>query len=151
VLELALGVLLVSASRRVWRGSAPPDSDGGGGRTQALLDRLARITPAAAFPVGALLGIGGPKRFTISVVAASAISAADLTTRQSLSTAALYVAVASVLVWAPIVLYLVAGRRARAWLAQGEAWLAATQRLFAAATLLVLGALLVADGLLQLL
>lgn len=149
VLELMLGVLLLAAGRRVRRGTAAPESETGG-RTQALLDRLARLTPEAAFPAGALLGIGGPKRLTIGIVAGTAIAAADLTARQNLGLAALYVAVASVLVWGPVALYLVAGRRTRAWLAEAEEWLTANQRLFAAVSLLVFGSLLIVDGLVQL-
>ena len=116
-----------------------------------MLDRLARLTPAAAFPAGLLLGIGGPKRLTIGVVTATTIAGADLTTEQDLGAAALYVAVASVLVWAPVVVYLVAGLRSRAWLAQAEAWLTARSRAIAVVSLLLFGALLVADALVQLL
>ena len=81
VLELAFGVLLVAAGQRVRRGSAAASTDGPG-RTQALLDRLAQITPKTALPAGALLGIGGPKRLTIGIVAATTIAAADLTKRE---------------------------------------------------------------------
>jgi Sap, sulfolipid-1-addressing protein len=150
LLELVLGLVLLAAGASVRRGSAPPASEAGG-RTQAVLDRLARLTPAAAFPAGLLLGIGGPKRLTIGVVAASTIAAADLTTQQNLGAAALYVSVASVLVWGPVAVYLVAGRRSRAWLAQAEAWLTARSRLLAVVSLLAFGALLVVDALVELL
>jgi hypothetical protein len=88
---------------------------------------------------------------TIGVVAASTIAAADLTTQQNLGAAALYVSVASVLVWGPVAVYLVAGRRSRAWLAQAEAWLTARSRLLAVVSLLAFGALLVVDALVELL
>ena len=149
-LELALGVLLLAVGLRLRGGSAPAKVDGPG-RTQALLDRLALITPKTAFPAGALLGIGGPKRLTIGIVAATTISGANLTTTESVVAAVLYVAVASTLVWAPVALYLVAGRRTRAWLSDAEAWLLENQRLFAAVSLLVFGALLAADGFARLL
>ena len=149
-IELALGVLLLAAGLRIRGGSAAANADGAG-RTQALLDRLALITPKTAFPAGALLGIGGPKRLTIGIVTATTISGADLTTSESVLAAVLYVAVASVLVWAPVAFYVVAGQRTRAWLTEAEAWLLENQRLFAAVSLLVFGALLVADGLARLL
>lgn len=148
--ELALGVLLVAAGLRIRRGSAPVGGDRAG-RTQAVLDRLAQITPKTAFPAGALLGIGGPKRLTIGVVTGTTISAADLTTSESGVAAVLYVLIASVLVWAPVGFYVVAGQRTRAWLREAEAWLLENQRLFAAVSLLVFGALLVADGVARLL
>ena len=144
-LELALGVILLVAGLRIRRGSTRANADGAG-RTQALLDRLALITPKTAFPAGALLGIGGPKRLTIGVVAATTISGADLTTRESGVAAVVYVAIASVLVWAPVAFYVVAGQRTRAWLTEAEEWLLKNQRLFATVSLLVFGALLVADS-----
>ena len=150
VLELALGVLLLAAGLRIRGGSAPENADGAG-RTQALLDRLALITPKTAFPAGALLGIGGPKRLTIGIVTATAISGAHLTTRQNVVAAVLYAVVASMLVWAPVAFFVIAGARTRAWLTQAEAWLLENQRLFAAVSLLVFGAVLAADGIVRLL
>jgi hypothetical protein len=148
--ELTLGVLLVVAGVRVRFRSAPPSADGAD-RAQGLLDRLARITPKTAFPAGALFGIGGPKRLTIGIVAATTISAADLTRNASVATAVLYVAIASVLVWAPVAFYVVAGQRTRAWLTEAETWLLENQRLFAAGSLFVFGGVLSADGLARLL
>ena len=150
VLEFVLGVLLLAAGARIRRSSPPPTSEGRG-RTQAVLDRLARITPRAAFPAGALLGIGGPKRLTVGIVAATTISGADLSTGRSVVLAVVYVLIAALLVWAPVALYLVAGRRARAWLGEAETWLLENQRLFAAVSLLVFGAILALDGLVRLL
>jgi hypothetical protein len=148
-LELALGVLLLAAGLRIRRGSASLDA-AGPGRTQAVLDRLALITPKTAFPAGALLGIGGPKRLTIAIVAATTISGADVSNRQSVVAAVLYVAVAGVLVWAPVAFFVVAGDRTRVWLTAAEAWLLDNQRLFAAVSLFVFGAVLVVDGIARL-
>ena len=72
----------------------------------------------------------------------------DLTTA---ARALVYVALATVLVWAPVALYWVGGRRVGAWLAEAEAWLLENQRLFATVSLLVFGAILALDGLVQLL
>jgi hypothetical protein len=149
-LELVLGALLLVVGVRIRRGSAPATADGAG-RTQALLDRLALITPKTAFPAGSLLGIGGPKRLTIGIVTATMVSGADLTRSQSVVAATVYVVIASVLVWAPVGSYLLAGRRTQGWLAEAEAWLLENQRLFAAVSLLVFGAVLAADGVARLL
>ena len=149
-LELALGVLLVAAGLRIRRGGAPAKAEGPG-RTQAVLDRLAGISPKTAVPAGALLGIGGPKRLTIGIVAATTISAGALSTRDSVFSAVLYVLIASVLVWAPVTFYVLAGQRTRAWLTEAEDWLLENQRLFGVVSLLVFGALLVADALTRLL
>jgi hypothetical protein len=116
-----------------------------------LLARLARITPKAAFPAGALLGVGGPKRLTIGIVAAATIAGADLGPAEEITLTLVYVALATVLVWAPVALYWIAGGRVGAWLADAQAWLLENERLFAAVSLLVFGAILALDGLVQLL
>jgi hypothetical protein len=150
LLELALGLLLIAAGARARRG-VPDGDQSTGRRTQAVLAMLARLTPAGAFWAGTLLGIGGPKRLTVGIVAATTIAGAGLTTRQEVAVGAVYVLLASVLVWVPVALFLVAGKRSRAWLAEGDAWLMANQRLMTAVSLLVFGGLLVADALVQLL
>jgi hypothetical protein len=147
--ELALGVLLVVGGARLWRRTAPARAEGAG-RTQAVLDRLARISPKTAAPAGALLGVGGPKRLTIGIVAATTISAAALSTRDSVLVALVYVLIAGVLVWAPVAFFVVAGTRTRAWLTEAESWLLDNQRLFGAVSLLVFGAVLTADALTRL-
>jgi hypothetical protein len=150
VLELLLGLLLLAASWRLHRGEAPREA-GTKGRTQAVLDKLAGIKPAAAVAAGILLGIGGPRRLTISIVTAATISGAGLTTRQDVGLAALYIVVAGLLIWGPVAIYLVAGARARVWLTTAEEWLTANQRLVAVYSLLVFGLVLVGDALAQLL
>lgn len=149
-LELVFGLLLLGVAVRIRRGGAVVETRQPG-RTEALLARLERITPAGAFWAGALLGVGGPRRLTISIVTAATVTAAGLTSRQTVGAVVLYLAVASVLVWAPVGLYLVTGPRARVWLATAEEWLTANQRTVATIALVVFGAILVADSMVQLL
>jgi hypothetical protein len=149
VLELALGVLLLAASWRMWHG-LPPRDPGRSGRTAALLARLSGLTPSVALGMGTVLGIGGPKRLTITIVAATTISAAELTDGQEVGVSVVYVIVAGVLVWIPVAVYLVAGSRSRAWMASAEEWLTANQRPVTTVSLLVFGAILVGDALVQL-
>ena len=150
IFELAFGLLLLAAAWRVRRGFAPQRGSGGG-RTRALLARLERLTPAAAFPVGALLGIGGPKRLVIAIVAATTVSVAGLTTGEEIGLAVLYVLVAALLVWVPVAMYLVAGKRAAGRLVKAQEWLRSNQRAIAIYSLLVLGSVLVVEALVELL
>ena len=150
IFELAFGLLLLGAAWRVRRGFAP-QRGAGGGRTRALLARLERLTPAAAFPVGALLGIGGPKRLVIAIVAATTVSVAGLTTGEEIGLAVLYVLVAALLVWVPVAMYLVAGKRAAGRLVKAQEWLRSNQRAIAIYSLLVLGSVLVVEALVELL
>ncbi len=150
IFELALGLLLLAAAWQVRRGFASQRGPGAG-RTRALLTRLEQLTPTAALPVGALLGIGGPKRLTIAIVAATTVSVAELSTGEEIGLAALYVLVAGLLVWVPVAIYLVAGQRAAGWLGQAQEWLRSNQRAIATYSLLVLGSVLVAEALVELL
>jgi hypothetical protein len=152
VVELAGGVLLIAAGRRRWRGlearRGRPTEEG---RTRELLNRLTRISPATSLGAGFVLGIGGPKRLTLGILAASTVTAAGATGRETLSLLAVYAAVGALFIWAPVLLYLVAGRRSEAWLAGVERWLLDHQSEFGAASMLVLGPLLAIDALVALL
>jgi hypothetical protein len=147
--ELALGLLLLAAGIRAWRSDpAQRKADKRGeGRTKAMLARLGQMTPATTCGAGTLLGIGGPKRLTVSIVAASTIAATDSPTRLKFGEAVLYIAVGGLLVWGPVAVYMVAGSRSRAWLSQVEDWLMARQRTIAIILLFVFGVLLSSDGL----
>lgn len=152
VLKLVLGLLLLAAAWRVQRGSGSvPERREGPARGQALTAGLGRLTGKAAFPLGVLLGIGGPKRLTIAIVAATTVSVAGLTRAEEAGVVLLYCMVAGVLVWAPVAVFLVAGRRATFWLADAQEWLRTNQRPMTIYSLLVLGIFLVVDALAQLL
>ncbi len=149
VLELLLGIaLLLFASRgRLGRGqeTSPEES-----RTKAILARLGHLRPATAFSMGCLLGVGGVKRLTITLFAGATIAVAGLIPAEEAALGALYVVIASVLVWLPIGVYLIAGRRADAWTESTQAWLIANEQRITAVVTLVFGALLIGHALLRL-
>lgn len=63
----------------------------------------------------------------------------------------IYVLVAGVLVWVPVAMYLVAGRRATGWLGDAQEWLRSNQRAITIYSLVILGSVLVAEALIELL
>jgi uncharacterized cupin superfamily protein len=134
VLELAFGGVLVAGGVLVRRRGTVRAAD------LALLDRL---TPATAAAAAVALNVG-PKRLVLTALAAPAIDGAA-------SLAVLYLAVATLLVWAPVLAFELAGERAVRLLARGSSWLAARQRSVASASLVGVGALAVADSLASLL
>jgi len=149
-LEFVLGLMLLAGGLRALRRPTTElalSEVKTRGRASAVLDRLGRLTAKTAFGAGVLLGIGGPKRLTVSIVAATAIAAAALTTRQQAAQGALYVLLGGVLVWVPVALYVVAGSRSRAWFASSEEWLTTHERAIVTVLLFLFGALLVADAL----
>ena len=77
-----------------------------------MLARLHGLRPGTAFSVGVLLGVGGVKRLTITLVAGATVGIADLLVVEDVLLGVVYVLVAGVLVWLPVGVYLVAGERA---------------------------------------
>jgi hypothetical protein len=149
-LELALGVALLALA---WRARRPRVSQqpSGESRTKALLARLRGLRPATAFSVGALLGVGGVKRLTITLFAGATIAVAALTRAEEVALGVLYVLIASVLVWLPVAVYLVAGKRADELTESTEAWLMENQQRATLLSTLVFGLLLSGDALVRLL
>ena len=148
-LELAMGVLLVAVgvAGRHRRGSGTGREPS---RVTALVERLRRLRPGTAFTAGGVLGVG-TKRFAVTVLAAASIAAAGLQADEETGLAALYIVVASVLVWLPVGLYMLFGSRAESWILRSEAWLEANGSVLTAWISLVFGALLCADALVRLL
>ena len=148
VLELLLGALLLLTAWRVYHRDVTVRRDRSP-RTKAFIARLEQLNPVTAVVIGAVLGLGFPKRLTITVVAAATLTASDLGDVAQLALVVAYILVAAALVWAPVVVYVFAGPRARAWLAAGQAWLASYQRVLTMASLAAFGAILFVDGLVQ--
>lgn len=150
-LELAFGVALLTIA---WpsRKRSLPGHAAGPSRTKALLDRLRGLRPGTAFTLGALLGVGGVKRLSITIVAGATVGiASTLLPVEELALGLLYVGVAGVLVWLPVGVYLVAGARADEWMAGAESWLTANERRLTFFSTVVFGLLLTSDALVRLL
>jgi threonine/homoserine/homoserine lactone efflux protein len=149
-LELAFGIFLLAIA---WPQRRRPDAGEAGGpsRTKALLERLRGLRPGTAFSVGALLGVGGVKRLSITIVAGATVGVAGLAPAEDLALALLYVLVGAILVWPPIVAYLIAGARAEEGIAAAEDWVTANERRLMFASTVVFGLLLTSDALVRLL
>jgi threonine/homoserine/homoserine lactone efflux protein len=149
-LELAFGLALLALAWPQRRRSAAETGDGRS-RTKALLERLRGLRPGTAFALGTLLGVGGVKRLSITVVAGATVGIANLLPVEELALGALYVVVAGVLVWAPVGVYLVAGARADEWMRHTEEWLTSNERRLTFVSTLFFGFLLTGDALVRLL
>jgi hypothetical protein len=149
VLTLLLGFVLLVFGLRSRHLPARPEA-GGDGRAAAILARLSHVGPAAALTTAGLLGFGGPKRLVLTLLAMAVVSGASLGHVENLSLVVLYIAVATVLVWVPVGIVIIAGERAAIILERGQSWLtthAAELRVWLS---LGLGAALVADALIRL-
>lgn len=147
-LELALGIglLMLAWPERRREGKARD----GPSRTRALLARLQGLRPRTAFTVGALLGVGGIKRLSITIIAGASVGVAGLAPAEDALLGAIYVVVASVLIWLPITGYLVAGKRASDWMSNADTWLLANERRLTFFSTLLFGLLLTSDALVRL-
>lgn len=126
VLELGFAVVLLWLAARVRR--RPPTAEKGQSeRTRKALDRLDRMHIGTAAAVGLLLGVG-TKRLVLSALAAGSIAASGVLGGQRATLVGWYSLLATVTVWAPVLAFVLFGKRAAAWLATGEAWLVRYQR-----------------------
>ena len=150
VVELAAGLALLALSWVQRRRPVPP-LVGGPSRTEAVLGRLQGLGPGTAFAVGALLGVGGLKRLSITLVAGATLAVAGLSRVESVTLGAVYILVSGVLVSVPIVVYVIAGARADAWMAVARDWVTANERRLTFYSTTVFGVLLTADGVVRLL
>jgi threonine/homoserine/homoserine lactone efflux protein len=148
VVELLFGLGLLALA---WmqRRRPEPVPVAGPSRTEAVLRRLQGLRPWTAFAVGALLGVGGLKRLSITLVAGATVAVAGLGQVESLGLAAVYIIVSGVLVWVPVVLYVIAGSHADAVMTVARDWVTANERSLTFYSTTVFGVLLTADGILR--
>jgi hypothetical protein len=126
-LEILVGLGLLAAAWRVVHPQPPRDPPRRleaqlTARREAALAHLGSLRPGALLGTGALLGVGGPKRLTLAILAAATIAAGELATTTQVSLVAVYVAIATALVWIPVVLMLFFGHRAAEWTAAAQKW-----------------------------
>jgi hypothetical protein len=148
VLTLALGAALLTVGLRSRHTPTPPVPEKSG-RGSAILAGLGHVRPAAALSLAGLLGFGGPKRLVLTFLAMAAVSGASLGHVENLTLVVLYIVVATVLVWVPVGIVIIAGERAAVIISRGQTWLtthAAELRVWLS---LGLGAALIADGLVR--
>ncbi len=138
-----VGVLLLLLAWRQWR-SRPKDSEEPG--TPGWMRQMERVNPALALGFGAF-GLGvNPKDTPLAALAAVEIEQAGLSAAQSAVTLAVFIAIATASVAAPIALYFALGERAEETLKGWKAWLTAHNAVVMAALFLVFGVWLAAQG-----
>ncbi|WP_406438530.1 GAP family protein [Streptomyces sp. NBC_00631] len=143
VLKLALGALLALFGARQWRRRPRDASQAQLPKWMAAIDRF---TPGKILGLGLLLSAGNLKNAPLTIAAAASISSAGISVPQQIGTLAIFVAIASVGVLAPLAVYLVMGERAKTILADWREWAARHNVAVMAALFLVLGLKLLGDG-----
>jgi hypothetical protein len=147
-LALLLGVALLVVGLRARHVPQRPEAEGS--RARSILAALAHVRPAAACSLAGLLGFGGPKRLLLTFLAMASVSEASLGEVADVTLVALYVGVATVLVWGPVGVVIVAGERAAVIIGRSQTWLTNHAVVLRVWLSLGIGAALVVDGLLRL-
>jgi hypothetical protein len=93
--------------------------------------------------VGLILGLGGPKRLVLTALAATTITTAGFGDTAQAALVLLYTAVATALVWGPVILFVLLGDRVVATMKDAQAWVARHQPDVSVYGLLVVAAFLV--------
>jgi len=144
-LELLLALLLIGVALR-FRRVPPVETQGSSERTRAVLERLGRMRFLTTSIAGFLLGIGGPKRLVLTALAATAITTAGVRDAGEAALVVWYCALATVLVWGPVIVYVLLGDRAVGIMTRAQQRLARRQPGVKVYALLVLAGLLILDA-----
>ena len=145
LLALGLGVALLVLAYLVRRRPEilkRPSS----GRSHAALDRLQRVHLITASGLGLLLGIGGPKRLVLTALASASIAAAGSTGSDEAALVVWYGLLATVLVWLPVIAFLLMGDLVVARLDGALEWLARQRSTATVYALVVIGLVLLVNA-----
>ncbi len=149
LLELAFGLVLLGVASQLRR-EQPRRVREPTGRRERVFARLERLHPATALLAGMVLGFGGPKRLTVTLLATASISAAVGDHAEEVTLVALYAVVATAVVWAPVGVFLFLGNRLDPIIVSSRAWLDVHGRRLQYRASLVLGAALCIEALARL-
>jgi threonine/homoserine/homoserine lactone efflux protein len=144
VVILLLGVLLLLAAAKQWRGRPGPGEEPDLPAWMATIDAF---TTGRSFIMGALLAGLNPKNIALSVVAAASIAGGALSGTQQVVAIAVFVVLASITVAGPVAYYLVAPERAAGPLDRLKGFMADNNAAIMTVLLLIFGVKLLSDGL----
>ncbi len=144
---IAFGLVLLGYAATLYRRSPePPRHSAESGRSKEILERLGRVRAFTTVVAGFLLGIGGPKRLVLTALASASIAAAGASGADEAALVVWYSALATVLVWLPVLGFLVLGQWAVTKLDLGLGWLTRNRRPATVSVLSVLGLVLIINS-----
>lgn len=143
IIHLLLGLLLLVLAGRSWR-SRP--RAGAKPQLPRWLGAIDKVSPVEAVGLGFLLAAVNPKNLALLASAGVDLGRADLSTAAAVAAGAVFVLLAASSVLLPVVIYAVAGQRARAQLDDLRRWLVANNATVMTVLLAVLGVVVVGNG-----
>lgn len=142
-IKLVLGLLLLFLAFGQWRGRPKAGEEPEMPKWMSSIDSL---SPVMALGLGVLLSALNPKNLALTLGAALVIAQAGLRAGESAVSLVVFVAVATITVAAPVLLYFVLGERAQRVLNEWKSWLTENNATVMAVLLVVLGVVLIGDG-----
>jgi threonine/homoserine/homoserine lactone efflux protein len=143
LLKLVLGALFLLLAVKQWR-SRPAAGE------EAVMPKWMRtidtFTAGKALAAGVVLSGLNPKNLALTVAAGAAIAQTGISSGEEAGAMAIFVAIGSLTILAPLVIYFALGSRATRILDGIKAWLAAHNAAIMAVVLLVLGFKLIGDA-----
>jgi threonine/homoserine/homoserine lactone efflux protein len=141
--KLALGFLLILLGVREWRSRPPAGAEAPMPRWMAAIDAF---TPAKALGTGVVLSAVNPKNLVLALGAGATIAQAGLTGSKDTVAVVVFVALATVSIAGPVLVYLLGGEKAQHVLDEWKAWLGQNNVTVMAVLLVVMGAVLFGKG-----
>lgn len=160
VAKTCLGLILLAVAFRQWRRRPSSDQDdedegeredgergeGDDEKMPKWMRSLAGFSAGKAFATAALFAAVNPKTLALNVAGVIVIVEASLSVPAQAAALAVFVAVASLSVAAPLLYHVLAPRRAAVKLVSVQDWLIANNQAITATVLLLLGVMLIASG-----
>jgi len=143
IVKLVLGVLFLALAYRSW-GARP--KEGEEPAMPAWMGAIDRFTAAKSVGLGVVLAAVNPKNLALTIAAAISIAGGGLSSGQEVVALVVFIAIASVTVAAPVVVYIAARDQVREPLERAKEWLVANNSTVMAVLLLLIGAKLIGDA-----
>ena len=143
VLKLVLGVYLVVAAIRKFRGRPRAGEEGA---MPKWMDGIAAFGPGKSVGTGLALGAGNPKNVVVGLAAAATIASDSLSSGQQIAAIAIYVCFAVLGVAAPILVTICLGDRSHEVLDGWNAWLGQNNAAVMSVLFLIFGVVLIAQA-----
>ncbi|MEU7908917.1 GAP family protein [Actinoplanes sp. NPDC049118] len=143
VLKLVIGLLLVLLALQQWRHRPKDSSQAELPRWMAAIDQF---TPVKIAGLALVLSAANAKNAGLTIAASAAISASGIPGGQQIVVLAMFVLIGSLGILIPLVVFLVAGERARNTLSSWKSWAALHNAAIMTVLFTVLGMKLLGDG-----
>jgi threonine/homoserine/homoserine lactone efflux protein len=143
IIKLLLGLLLLIAAVRQWRGRPREGETPKMPKWMAAIDSF---TAGKSFGLGVLLSAVNPKNLAMSLATGLAIAQAKIPTGQEAVVLIIYIVIGASTVLAPVAVYFAMGDRAAAILGGWRKWLEQNNAVVTAVVLLVIAAVLIGKG-----